>query len=123
VDRHIIRFSRNAGLDVHDYDFLKRVFSCAADLLGASRRNFDAWVWLHNANNHAHPDLTILGELEGEPKNWSVGYLSPHTRPWHTWGGKLPSSPTERWRRAPQADAHDTTRSSLPQLRRRSRAT
>jgi hypothetical protein len=45
VDRHIRGFARQAGVEVKDYDALKSVFCCAADLLGSSRRDFDAWVW------------------------------------------------------------------------------
>lgn len=45
VDRHIRTFAKRAGVPEVDYHFLKSVFCCAADLLGVSRRAFDAWVW------------------------------------------------------------------------------
>jgi hypothetical protein len=45
VDRHISAFARDAGVDIKDYDGLKLVVSCAADLLGVSRRDFDSWIW------------------------------------------------------------------------------
>ncbi|MBX5155138.1 hypothetical protein HJB78_30070 [Rhizobium lentis] len=45
VDRHVRTFARRVGVINEDYDFLKSVFCCAADLLSLSRRQFDAWVW------------------------------------------------------------------------------
>ncbi|APP06742.1 hypothetical protein AAFX19_15630 [Vibrio harveyi] len=45
VDRHIKTFAKEAGLEHHDYDFLRNVFCSAADLLSISRRAFDSWVW------------------------------------------------------------------------------
>jgi len=45
VDRHIKTFVREAGIPLEDYDSLKTVVSCAADLLGLPRRDFDAWIW------------------------------------------------------------------------------
>lgn len=45
VDRHVRTFARRVGVTNDDYDFLKSVFCCAADLLLLSRRQFDAWVW------------------------------------------------------------------------------
>lgn len=45
VDRHVRTFARRVGVLSDDYDFLKAVFCCAADLLSLSRRQFDAWVW------------------------------------------------------------------------------
>jgi hypothetical protein len=45
VDRHIRTFASDAGVDVTDYHGLKTIVSCAADLLGMSRRDFDAWIW------------------------------------------------------------------------------
>lgn len=45
VDRHIRTFANRAGVSEHDYHFLRSVFCCSADLLGVSRRAFDAWVW------------------------------------------------------------------------------
>ncbi|MBQ2262456.1 MAG: hypothetical protein II336_13920 [Loktanella sp.] len=45
VDRHVRTFAKRVGVMEDDYDFLKTVFCCAADLLSVSRRSFDAWVW------------------------------------------------------------------------------
>ena len=45
VDRHIRTFAKRAGVAEDDYHFLRAVFCCSADLLGVSRRAFDAWVW------------------------------------------------------------------------------
>lgn len=49
VDRHVRGFARQAGVEVRDYEQLKSVFCCAADLLGTPRRDFDAWVWTTRA--------------------------------------------------------------------------
>lgn len=45
VDRHVKTFARRVGITETDYDYLKSVFCCAADLMSVSRRQFDAWVW------------------------------------------------------------------------------
>lgn len=45
VDRHIRTFAEEAGVLIDDYDRLKAVVSYAADLLGISRRDFDACIW------------------------------------------------------------------------------
>lgn len=45
VDRHVRGFAAQAGLHLQDYDRLHAVFCYAADLLGSSRREFDAWIW------------------------------------------------------------------------------
>jgi hypothetical protein len=45
VDRHIRTFASEAGVEVTDYYGLKTIISYAADLLGISRRDFDAWIW------------------------------------------------------------------------------
>lgn len=45
VDRHVRTFAKRVGVMEDDYDFLKSVFCCAADLLSLPRREFDAWVW------------------------------------------------------------------------------
>jgi hypothetical protein len=45
IDRHIRTFAYEAGVPVNSYDSLKAVVSYAADLLGLSRRDFDAWIW------------------------------------------------------------------------------
>jgi hypothetical protein len=50
VDRHIRTFARRADVPEEDYHFLRDVFCCAADLLGVSRRAFDAWVWGRESN-------------------------------------------------------------------------
>jgi len=45
VDRHIKTFAREAGVLDSDYHDLQAIVSCAADLLGLRRRDFDAWIW------------------------------------------------------------------------------
>ncbi len=45
VDRHVRTFVSEAGVIIGDYDRLKSVVSYAADLLGVTRRDFDAWIW------------------------------------------------------------------------------
>lgn len=45
VDRHIRRYAERVGIQASEYQFLKLVFSYAADLLSLSRREFDAWIW------------------------------------------------------------------------------
>lgn len=45
VDRHVRTFAKTAGVENNDYDFLRRSFGCAADLLELPRREFDAWLW------------------------------------------------------------------------------
>ncbi len=45
VDRHIKGFAESAGLENDGYDYLRDVFSYAADLLSISRREFDAQIW------------------------------------------------------------------------------
>ena len=45
VDRHVRTFAREAGVIISDYERLKSVVSYAADLLGMTRRDFDAWIW------------------------------------------------------------------------------
>ena len=53
VDRHIRTFANDAGVAAADYDFLQTVMSYAADLLGVSRRHFDASIWAYVANQRA----------------------------------------------------------------------
>jgi hypothetical protein len=53
VDRHIRAFASDAGVTTADYDFLQIVVSYAADLLGVSRRNFDATIWTYISNKKA----------------------------------------------------------------------
>ena len=50
VDRHVRTFAKRVGVLEDDYDFLRSVFSHAADLLSVSRREFDAWVWRREAS-------------------------------------------------------------------------
>ena len=45
VDRHIKTFASEAGVPLSDYDGLKSAVSYAADFLGITRRDFDAWIW------------------------------------------------------------------------------
>jgi len=45
VDRHVITFVGNAGVQVGDYDSVQRVVSFAADLLQIRRRDFDTIIW------------------------------------------------------------------------------
>lgn len=45
VDRHVRTFASEAGVSAHEYDELRAIMSYAADLLGVSRRDFDAWIW------------------------------------------------------------------------------
>jgi hypothetical protein len=45
VDRHIRTFADEAGVTLEDYQDLKSIMCCAADLLGVARRDFDAWIW------------------------------------------------------------------------------
>ncbi len=49
IDRHIRSFAESAGLVDDDYDYLRDVFSFAADLLSISRRDFDARIWRHQS--------------------------------------------------------------------------
>lgn len=45
VDRHIIKFAHEAGVNLNNYEHLRTIFSYAADLLDIPRRNFDSWIW------------------------------------------------------------------------------
>jgi hypothetical protein len=47
VDRHVRTFAIDAGVPITDYHELQYVVSCAADLLGLPRRDFDSWIWRH----------------------------------------------------------------------------
>jgi len=51
VDRHIRGFAEFVGLEDGSYDYLRDVFSFAADLLSISRREFDSSIWHHQAAN------------------------------------------------------------------------
>lgn len=52
VDRHIRSYAQRVGLEMMDYNFLKRVFCFAADFLEISRRDFDSWVWRQESGNN-----------------------------------------------------------------------
>ena len=47
VDRHVRGFAESVGLEDGSYDYLRDVFSFAADLLSISRREFDASIWYY----------------------------------------------------------------------------
>ena len=53
VDRHIRGFAEHAGLEDAGYDFLREVFSFAADLLSISRREFDSSIWRYQSEQTA----------------------------------------------------------------------
>lgn len=53
VDRHIRGFAELAGLEDDSYDYLREVFSFAADLLSISRREFDASIWRYQSEQTA----------------------------------------------------------------------
>lgn len=53
VDRHIRAFASDAGVTALDYDFLQIAASYAADLLGISRRHFDASIWNYVSDQKA----------------------------------------------------------------------
>jgi hypothetical protein len=63
VDRHIRAFASDAGVTAEDYDFLQIVISYAADLLGVSRRHFDASIWTYVSNQKAGVDRRGTLEL------------------------------------------------------------
>jgi hypothetical protein len=67
VDRHIRTFASDAGVTAVDYDFLQIVVSYAADLLGVSRRHFDAsiWTYVSNQKNTPHGETTFQIPLDG----------------------------------------------------------
>lgn len=60
VDRHIQSFARDSGLEINDYESLQAVFSCAADLLEFSRRDFDLWVWTMVSSRRAVSEQRFL---------------------------------------------------------------
>jgi hypothetical protein len=61
VDRHVRTFANEAGVNIRDYDRLKSVVSCAADLLGMTRRDFDAWIWkTTSARNETAQQLSLI---------------------------------------------------------------
>jgi hypothetical protein len=63
VDRHIRAFASDAGVPAADYDFLQTVISYAADLLGVSRRNFDASIWTYVSSQKAGPQARTSLQL------------------------------------------------------------
>jgi hypothetical protein len=62
VDRHIKTFANDAGVLTADYDVLQTVMSYAADLLGVSRRHFDASIWNYVATQKTSA-LQTRGQL------------------------------------------------------------
>jgi hypothetical protein len=61
VDRHVRTFASKAGVTISDYDRLKSVVSYAADLLGMTRRDFDAWIWkTTSARNTTAHQLSLI---------------------------------------------------------------
>jgi len=61
IDRHVRRFASEAGVGISDYTKLKSVISYAADLLGMSRRDFDAWIWRTvSGNNPRESQLSFV---------------------------------------------------------------
>lgn len=61
VDRHVRTFASEAGVLIDDYEQLKSVVSCAADLLGMARRDFDSWIWQTiSARNVSQQQLSFL---------------------------------------------------------------
>lgn len=62
VDRHIRGFAELAGIREDGYDYLRDVFNFAADLLGVSRRQFDASIWQFQASK-ASRQMTLDFDL------------------------------------------------------------
>lgn len=54
VDRHVRKFANQAGISISQYDELQKITSYAADLLGLSRRDFDAWIWRYLSQQSYH---------------------------------------------------------------------
>lgn len=52
VDRHIRGFAELVGLENDSYDYLREVFSYAADLLSIRRREFDASIWQYQSEQN-----------------------------------------------------------------------
>ena len=80
VDRHIRAFASDAGVTTADYDFLQTVISYAADLLGVSRRHFDASIWTYVSNQKAGPQgrTTLQLPLMGpSPSRSSNAFAAP----------------------------------------------
>ncbi len=64
VDRHIKNYAAKVGVENGDYEYLKRVFCFAADLMSISRREFDAWVWSKESKSGARQ---LAFELSEQP--------------------------------------------------------
>jgi hypothetical protein len=60
VDRHIKTFAGEAGVVTEDYESLKFVVSCAADLLNVARRDFDAWIWRTVSDRRLGAQLSLM---------------------------------------------------------------
>jgi hypothetical protein len=61
VDRHVRTFATDAGVTISDYERLKSIVSCAADLLGLTRRDFDSWIWkTTSARNTTVDQLSLI---------------------------------------------------------------
>jgi hypothetical protein len=58
IDRHVRSFANEAGVAVSEYERLKTIVSNAADLLGLSRRDFDAWIW-HTVSSRNIPNTQM----------------------------------------------------------------
>jgi hypothetical protein len=58
VDRHVRTFAHRVGVENEDYNFLRKSFCCAADLLELPRREFDAWLW-RRASTPVPKQLTL----------------------------------------------------------------
>jgi hypothetical protein len=58
VDRHVRTFAKTVGVRSDDYQFLRKSFCYAADLLSLPRREFDAWLW-RRAAAPAQVQLTL----------------------------------------------------------------
>ena len=68
VDRHIRGFAELAGLEDDSYDYLRDVFSFAADLLRISRREFDALIWHFQATKNSR-QMMLDFDCEASFKN------------------------------------------------------
>lgn len=52
VDRHVRGFAEFVGLEDGSYNYLRDVFSFAADLLSISRREFDSIIWYYQSSQN-----------------------------------------------------------------------
>lgn len=60
VDRHVKTFAKEAGVSISDYEELRGIVCCAADLLGVARRDFDAWIWSRFSRQVSYPTQYTL---------------------------------------------------------------